>query len=69
MCLHQREFGLEISSYNFFATSHGKSPCDAIGAVLKRGVAHAALRRPPNKQIRNAREMYEAAIEEIQEIR
>ena len=60
MCLHEKDFGLKIKSYNFFATSHGKSPCDAIGGVVKRKIMTSTLRRPPDKQITTALEMFNA---------
>ena len=35
----------------FFATSHGKSPCDGIGGTLKRLAARASLQRTKTEQI------------------
>ena len=35
----------------FFATSHGKSPCDGIGGTVKRKMTQASLQRPLNEQI------------------
>ena len=35
----------------FFATSHGKSPCDGIVGTVKRQIARASLHRPLNDQI------------------
>lgn len=67
--LHESTFGLKLLSHNFFATSHGKSPCDGIGAVVKRSMTIAAIQRPPDQQIRNAQEMYAAALEEISGVR
>ena len=32
---HKSDFGLD-AAWSFFATSHGKSPCDGIGGVVKR---------------------------------
>lgn len=55
LCYHEREFGLKIISYNFFATSHGKSACDGIGAVIKRTVRKASKQ---GVQILNAEQMY-----------
>lgn len=47
---------MKIVSYNFFATSHGKSACDGIGAVAKRTARKASKQ---GVQILNAKEMYE----------
>ncbi|KAJ8677403.1 hypothetical protein QAD02_013190 [Eretmocerus hayati] len=69
MCVHERDFGLKIKSYNFFATSHGKSPCDGIGAVAKREITRIALRRPVDQPIANARDMFEAASDNIKGIK
>lgn len=39
---HQKDHGLD-AEWHFFATSHGKSPCDGIGGTVKRLVARASL--------------------------
>ena len=41
------------AEWNFFATSHGKSPCDGIGGTVKRLVARASLQAPSQGQILN----------------
>ena len=50
LCLHNEDFGLKASWY-FFATSHGKSPCDGIGGTVKRKIARTSLQRPVSDQI------------------
>lgn len=42
----------------FFATCHGKGPCDALGGVLKRNAAKASLQ---GQLITNALELYQWA--------
>ena len=42
LCNHQKDFGLD-AKWNFFATSHGKQPCDGIGGTMKRIVAKESL--------------------------
>lgn len=37
LCLFEKDFNLK-SEWHFFATSHGKSPCDALGGTFKRTV-------------------------------
>ena len=34
LCKHQEDFGIR-AAWSFFATSHGKSPCDGIGGTVK----------------------------------
>ena len=34
LCHHESDFGLN-AEWNFFVTSHGKSPCDGIGGTVK----------------------------------
>lgn len=68
MC-HERDFGLKVISHNFFATSHGKSLCDATGGTLKRQVMRHCIRSPPESQITNAFEMYEFAAQKSKNIR
>ena len=47
---HKDEFSLN-AVWSFFATSHGKSPCDGIGGTVKSQIARASLHRPLNDQI------------------
>jgi len=42
----------------FFATSHGKSPCDGIGGTVKRLVARASLQATTSNQILNPDQMF-----------
>ena len=44
LCQHKSDFGIE-AVWNFFATSHGKSPCDGIGGTVKRVTARTSLQR------------------------
>ena len=50
LCHHKLDFGLD-ATWAFFATSHGKSPCDGIGGTVKRKVLRASLQRPVTNQI------------------
>ena len=45
LCMHQHDFSVDCS-WTFYATSHGKSPCDGIGGTLKRLAMKASLQRP-----------------------
>ena len=44
LCLHKQDFGLD-AEWIFFATSHGKSPCDGIDGSVKRHAAKKSLQR------------------------
>jgi hypothetical protein len=57
LCYHKSDFGLD-AEWNFFATAHGKSPCDGIGGTIKRLVYKASLQRPSNDQILTPQSMY-----------
>ena len=58
LCMHMEEFNID-AQWTFFATSHGKSPCDGIGGTLKRATAKASLQRLFDKQILEPLQMYE----------
>ena len=58
ICLHKDDFDID-AEWTFFATSHGKSPCDGIGGTVKRLTANASLQRPINDQILNCNKMFD----------
>jgi len=60
MCQFKKNFGFEVE-WHFFATSHGKGPCDGIGGALKRNATRASLQRPYEKQITTAKELFDWA--------
>ena len=41
-CNHQKDFGIN-PKWNFFATSHGRQPCDGISGTMKRIVSKESL--------------------------
>ena len=57
LCMHKRDFGFD-AEWNFFATAHGKSPCDGIGGTVKRSTAIESLKRINNNQILTAKDMF-----------
>ena len=57
LCMHMQDFGLN-AEWNFFATAHGKSPCDGIGGIVKRATAVESLKRTRINQIMTPEEMY-----------
>ena len=67
LCHHSADFSTDCV-WNFFATSHGKSPCDGIGGTVKRLVATASLQNPINNQILSAKAMFEFCQKSINSI-
>ncbi|KMQ88333.1 hypothetical protein RF55_12203 [Lasius niger] len=57
LCHHEKDFGIK-AEWHFFATAHGKGPCDGIGGTLKREAARASLQRPSDRQITTPKELY-----------
>ena len=53
----------------FFATSHGKSPCDVIGGSVKCHAAKRSLEGPMNNQVLDYQAMLNAWEEEMRKIR
>lgn len=49
------------AEWHFFATSHGKGPCDAIGGTLKRMARNASIAKGHEHPITNAKELYDWA--------
>lgn len=64
LCRHEEMFGLK-ARWSFFATSHGKSPCDGIGGTVKREATRASLQRPLGNQILDAQKLFEFCIEHL----
>ena len=50
LCHHLEDFGIP-AEWHFFATSHGKGPCDGLGGTVKRQAAKASLQRAYTDQI------------------
>ena len=67
LCHHEMDFGIP-AEWHFFATAHGKGPCDGVGGTLKRIVARVSLQRPYEKQIVTPRQFYRYAQENISSI-
>ena len=67
LCLHFKDFRLK-AEWIFFATSHGKSPCDGIGGTVKRTTAKASLQRAIDDQILSVESMYEFCKAKMKDI-
>lgn len=68
LCCHKADFGID-ANWTFFATSHGKSPCDGIGGTVKRLTARASLQRPLSDQILTVSKMLSFCQHNISNIR
>ena len=67
LCHHQQDFNMD-AEWIFFATSHGKSPCDGVGGFVKRYVAKRSLQRPLPDQILSYQSMLDLCVREIPSI-
>lgn len=67
LCHHENDFNIK-AEWNFFATSHGKSPCDGIGGTVKRLAARASLQAANTGQILTPSELFDWAVEHIKGI-
>ena len=55
---HEDDFKIKCE-WNFFATSHGRNPCDGIGGTLKGSAYKHSLRSPDGNFILNAQQFYD----------
>lgn len=60
LCFHFKDFGIK-AEWHFFATSHGKSPCDGVSGSVKRLATRTSLQRPLDNQITTPLSLYEWA--------
>ena len=67
LCQHKSDFGLN-GRWVFFATSHGRQPCDGIGGTVKRLVSNASLKHDSKDQILSPSGMFQLCKENIQNI-
>lgn len=64
---HMADFGYD-AEWHFFATSHGKSPCDGIGGTVKRLAARASLQATTDNQILTPHDLYQFGNDNIKGI-
>lgn len=57
LCKHKEDFNVE-AEWHFFATAHGKGPCDGLGASVKRSAARHSLQSDHNDPILNATDLF-----------
>ena len=60
LAFHSKDFKME-AEWHFFATAHGKGPCDGLGGTVKRLAARASLQRPLDDQIQTPLQLFEWA--------
>lgn len=61
---HFEDFGV-TRKWKFHATSHGKSFCDGIGAIVKKCVSKASLQRTSCDHILNTEDMFNFCEEDL----
>ena len=64
---HEADFGMP-ADWHFFATSHGKGPCDGVGGAVKRLAARASLQRTYEDQTQTPMQLFEWAKESIKSV-
>ncbi|XP_065063915.1 uncharacterized protein LOC135690325 isoform X1 [Rhopilema esculentum] len=67
LCHHKEDFTISCE-WNFFATSHGKSPCDGIRGTVKRLAAQVSLQRPMKNQIISVEALFQFCKTEVKGI-
>lgn len=67
LCHHKHDFNID-AEWHFFATSHGKGPCDGVGGTIKRLAHKASLQRPYENQIITPLQLHQFASENIPNI-
>lgn len=61
---HHEDFGIS-AEWHFFATSHGKSPCDGIGGTVKREAARSSLQATTSNHILTPMDLFSWAERHI----
>ena len=64
LCHHSKDFGFS-ASWSFFATSHGKSPCDGVGGTVKRKLSNASLTAAVENSILTSEAAYDYCMQHI----
>ena len=65
LCQFKKDFVMD-AEWHFFATSHGKSPCDAMGGTFKRNAKIHNMQMPFNG-LKNAAELFKWAEDNAKE--
>lgn len=62
---HEKDFGIKVICYNFFATGHGKTELDGEGGTVKRSTTRHNIRSSPSDQVTTPKEMYEFVCDKM----
>ena len=54
---HKTDFGVD-AEWHYYATAHGKGPCDGLGAVVKRAAVRASLQSVNNTEILTSKDLF-----------
>lgn len=65
LCNQVDDFGV-TADWNFFATAHGKGPCDGIGGTLKREILKHTLAACPSLQLDSPKKIFDWCVQNIQ---
>ena len=57
LAFHKKDFDID-AEWNFYATAHGKGPCDGLGAVVKRAAVRASLQSVDNNHILTSEDLF-----------
>ena len=68
LCHHKEDFDL-FATWKFFATSHGKSPCDGIGGTVERILRKESLQRKPGDLIDSAEKVVQFCSQQVEGIK
>ena len=66
---HANDFPDVTAEWHFFATSHGKGPCDGVGGSVKRFATKASLQRPYDNQIQTPLDLFRWADDNLPSIK
>jgi len=58
LILHREDFNIN-TEWHFFATAHGKGPCDGLGGMVKFQARRSCLQFGAKQSILNSTEFYE----------
>ena len=64
LCFHETDFSVS-AEWHFYATSHGKGPCDGVGGTVKHLAARASLQRPYSNQIMTPHQLYNWCVDNL----
>jgi hypothetical protein len=64
---HEQDMGV-YAEHHFFATSHGRGVCDAVGGSVKRTAIRSSLQRVGSNHITTPKDLYTFAVDKMPSI-